>query len=297
MSNLLHQAVGEKHPARVSPAKAGRPQKPHSMPLMLRVMRAGFRIGGTLTPKLAGRVAYRLWFTPTRYKTPASEKEALQSAVMDRQLIQGQTIATYQWGQSGPKVLLVHGWSGRGTQLGSFVKPLMSAGFRVLSFDGPAHGVSTGKQTNLFEFAHVIQTLNDIYGPFDSVITHSFGGPCLTLAIKKGFNTSRVVNISPPSNMEALVKKFCSTLSIPAKAEQDLKRRIEKKFGSNIWQEISMLNHVRDINMPALVIHDEDDVDIDWQDGETVAQSWNNARFIKTSGLGHRRILRDRPTI
>ena len=45
--------------------------------------------------------------------------------------------------------------------------------------------------------------------------------------------------------------------------------------------------------MPALVIHDEDDADIPWRDGQAVAQAWKNAIFIKTSTLGHRRILRD----
>ena len=191
----------------------------------------------------------------------------------------------------------MHGWSGRGTQLGSFVKPLVDAGFRVVSFDGPAHGDSTGKQTNLYEFANVILSLKDYCGPFDAAITHSFGGPCLTMAIKNGLNILRVVSISPPSKMEGLVKKFGSALSIPKKAEKDLIRRIENVFGLNVWEEISMLSHVRELSIPALVIHDEDDVDIPWQDGETIAHAWNNAKFLKTSKLGHRRILRDPSTI
>ena len=45
------------------------------------------------------------------------------------------------------------------------------------------------------------------------------------------------------------------------------------------------------------MIHDAHDVDIPWQEGELVARAWNNAHFIKTSKLGHRRILRDPATI
>jgi pimeloyl-ACP methyl ester carboxylesterase len=221
------------------------------------LIRLGFRIGGSISPKLAGRAAYKLWFTPPRFSTPASEQGALKSADCVYRKINGMNIATYHWGQSGPTVLLVHGWSGRGTQLGAFVEPLIDAGFRVLSFDAPAHGSSSGNQTTLYEIADVILSLNLQYGPFDSVITHSFGGPCLAVAIQRGLNTS------------------------------------EDSFGKNIFEQASMVNNVRDLDMPALVIHDEDDADIPWRDGEAVAQAWKNAIFIKTSTLGHRRILRD----
>ena len=54
-----------------------------------------------------------------------------------------------------------------------------------------------------------------------------------------------------------------------------------------------MLNTVKQLNIPGLLIHDDHDVDIAWQEGHAVAQAWKNATFIRTSGLGHRRILRD----
>jgi hypothetical protein len=30
-----------------------------------------------------------------------------------------------------------------------------------------------------------------------------------------------------------------------------------------------------------------------WQEGEAVARAWPGAQFVRTTGLGHRRILRD----
>ena len=270
-----------------------RAQRVRPVPLILRLMRLGFKIGGTVSPALAGRVAYELWFTPTRFPTPASEQAVLESAEIEYHQIDRQTIATYSWGQSGSTVLLVHGWSGRGTQLGAFVEPLIDAGYRVLSFDCPAHGRSSGKQTTLYEIADVILGMNDRYGPFESVITHSFGGPCLAVAMQRGFTASSVVSISPRARVAVLVQKFADTLYIPEKATQDFVRRFQDAFGENILDEASMVNNVRELEIPALVIHDEDDDDIPWHEGETVAQVWKHARFIKTSTLGHRRILRD----
>lgn len=290
MTNDTYQAVFDGCAAQTTPVKTKRPPP---VPLILRLMRLGFRVGGTIFPKLAGRFAYELWFTPTRFSTPASEQDALESAEIVYLKINGTNIATYNWGVSGPTVLLVHGWSGRGTQLGAFVEPLINTGLRVLSFDSPAHGKSSGKQTNLYEIADVILALNDKHGPFDSVITHSFGGPCLTIAMQQGLNTSSIVSISPPARVTALVEKFTDTLAIPEKAEKDFIRRFEDAYGSNIFEEASMVNNVGELDLPALVIHDEDDADIPWHEGQAVAQAWKKAGFIKTSGLGHRRILRD----
>jgi pimeloyl-ACP methyl ester carboxylesterase len=267
------------------------------VPMILKLLRLTFSISGYLAPKLTGLGAYKLWFTPTRFQTPASERAALESAKIEHLKINNHNIVTYGWGTSGPLILLVHGWSGRGTQLGSFVEPLIEAGYRVLSFDAPAHGNSSGKQTNLYEVADVIVELQEHYGEFESVITHSFGGPCLAVAIQRGLKTSRVINISPPATTKGLVEKFINTLNIPEKAGINLIDRIETTFGKKIWYEISMENTVRGLDIPALVIHDDQDIDIPWQEGQLVAQSWDNAHFVKTSGLGHRRILRDTTVI
>jgi len=280
-----------------SPTTVSNKQNQRPVPLILKVLRVGFSVIGKIAPGLAARVAYNLWLRPTRFQTPRSEQSVLASAKINHHHIHDETIATYQWGESGPVVLLVHGWSGRGTQLGSFVEPLLIAGYRVLSFDAPAHGKSSGNQTNLYKIADVIVALQECYGKFDSVITHSFGGPCTAVAMHRGIDTARVINISPPATTKGLVEKFVSTLNIPLPVSLNLMARIENTFGADIWHDISMENTVKNLNIPALVIHDEQDVDVPWQEGQTVARAWKNAHFIKTTGLGHRRILRDNSVI
>ena len=268
------------------------------VPYLLKLLRLGFQIGGRLSPTIAGGIAYSLWFRPGRKQTPASEQQTLASAEIEHLEIKNHSIATYRWGKlSGPTVLLVHGWGGRGTQLGAFVKPLLESGYRVLSFDAPAHGRSSGKKTNIYEVADVIVALQHNYGLFDAVITHSFGGPCTAIAMRRGLRTKRLVSISPPSSTVRLVEKFLSTLRIPEKAGRNMKVRFEKSFGPNLWDELSMVNSIQGVTIPGLLFHDSNDDVVPWQDGESVARAWNNARFIKTTGLGHRRILRDRNVI
>lgn len=276
-------------------------RKPRSEPFVLRLFQKLFEIGGRISPKLASRIAYRLWLTPTRFKTPASEQKALRSAAIAFHHINEKDIATFTWEHTDqttdpaakPTVLLVHGWSGRGTQMGSFVEPLIDAGYRVISFDAPAHGKSSGKQTTLYEISDAILAMQDIYGEFDSVISHSFGGPCTALAITHGLKIKRLVSISPPATTIGLVDKFSDALHLTEKTRQNLIDRMTKNFGSHIWEELSMKNTVKEIDIPGLVIHDEHDIDVAWKEGQAVAHAWNHAPFIITSGLGHRRILRD----
>ena len=262
-------------------------------PMLLKLMRIAFQVGGRLAPRIAGRIAYKLWLTPTRHKTPASEKEALDTADIQYIQINDNNIATFSWGASGSTVLLVHGWSGRGTQMGSFVQPLINAGYRVLSFDAPAHGKSSGKQTNLYQVADTLVALQHHFGSFDAVISHSFGGPCVATAIQRGLETKRLVSISPPANTLGLIEKFITILRIPTKAGNHMTQRFESNFGKEVWHDVSMVNTVKQLKIPGLLIHDSHDADIPWQEGHAVAQAWDKAQFIKTSGLGHRRILRD----
>ena len=67
--------------------------KPRPEPLILKLFQLGFSVAGRLSSVLAGRIAYKLWFTPTRFKTPASERKALDSSLSEILHIDGHDIA------------------------------------------------------------------------------------------------------------------------------------------------------------------------------------------------------------
>jgi pimeloyl-ACP methyl ester carboxylesterase len=46
-----------------------------------------------------------------------------------------------------------------------------------------------------------------------------------------------------------------------------------------------------------LVVHDRDDREVPYEDGEETASRWPGARLVTTTGLGHRRILGDRDVV
>lgn len=262
----------------------------------LRAMRFLFACLGRLAPVLMGRWAYRLWFRTRRYPESAAGRRITGRATRETLRVDDLPVAVYRWG-TGPVVLFVHGWSGRGSQAAAFVEPLLRAGFQVLAVDAPGHGETPGDSTNILECAVVLRMVEQAYGPLYGAITHSFGGMVLAYAMKHGMQVARVVCLSAPATVEFLVDGFADTLAMPPAVVANLRNRLEQRFAGNFWQRIATVNNVRDLAVPALVIHDTDDASVPWQQGELIAAAWPGAGFMKTQGLGHGRILRDRAVV
>ena len=271
--------------------QAGRP-----LPLSLRVMRFLFATLGVVMPGLMGRWAYRLWLRTRRFPESAAGKRAAGEARFETLLVDASPVAVYRWG-TGPVVLFVHGWSGRGSQVAEFVVPLTAAGYQVIAVDAPGHGNTPGDSTNILECAAVLQALAEQYGPIHAAITHSFGGMVLAYAMRAGMTLQRVVCIGTPASIGFLLDGFAQTLAMPAGVVAALQQRLEMRFQGDLDARISTVNNVRGLAAAALVIHDTDDASVPWQQGQMLAAAWPGATFLKTSGLGHGRILRDQAVV
>jgi pimeloyl-ACP methyl ester carboxylesterase len=262
------------------------------MPIGLWFVRTAIRALALLSPKLAGRWVYSLWFQPQRFPEPKQEQVWRASATPVAILHRGQPLAAESWG-AGPTVLLVHGWNGRGVQLGAFAPALVKAGYRVVTFDTPAHGRSPGNATNLPEISEAIQEIAQACGPVHAVIGHSFGVACTLFAVQQGLQLNRIAAISPPHNVRGLTQKFFTALDIDTPVQEIFNKKFEMNFGADLWERFSPEVLARQLSVPGLIVHDQDDRDVPHAEGEAVAQAWPGAQFVCTKGLGHRRILRD----
>ena len=263
-----------------------------AMPLSLRAIRLAFSILGPVFPRLMGRRAFDLWFRTRRFPESAAGKRFAREAQRETLMVEDLPVAVYTLGE-GPVVLFVHGWSGRGSQVAAFARPLVAAGYRVMAVDAPGHGDTPGDRTNILECTAVLHAFARNYGDVYAAITHSFGGMVLAYAMSNGMHIDRVVCISAPAHVDYLLDGFAQTLAIPDKVIEDVQRRMDERFDEGFWETISTVVNVRDLDVPALVIHDRDDHNVPWQQGKIIANAWPGARFMQTAGLGHGRILRD----
>lgn len=254
-----------------------------------------FKILGQHLPGVMSWWALKLWSRTHRFPPPNHEHRIQLRASEYPLTVNGINIKAWKWG-SGPSVLLVHGWNGRGMQLGRLVDPLLSAGYQVITFDAPGHGQSDGQRTHLTQISDVIQALSKQHGPFHSAIGHSFGVAALSAAIHHGMTVANLIAISSPGGLGMLIGRYCQTMSIPLEAEQYLRQRLEKRIGSELWQRFAKSYPLDSGVERSLIIHDKDDKWVDWHESEQLSQCWPEAELILTEGLGHQRILRD-PTL
>ncbi len=263
-----------------------------ALPLPFRLARTGLNGLGRISPPLAGRLAFYFFCTPLRHAEPPRETQVLRQAERFSIPFQDVHLAAYSWGQ-GPTVLLVHGWSGRGSQLGAFVEPLVAGGHRVVAVDLPAHGRTPGRRTNALVATEAVQQVGEAIGPLRGVIAHSFGALCTSLALRDGLDAGRVVYVAPASRAIQAVRGFSRQLGLAWPAEWGLRGEMERRFGPEVWPRFSARVCAPRLNVPALIVHDLDDDEVPYREGQLLAHSWPGARLMTTAGLGHRRILRD----
>jgi pimeloyl-ACP methyl ester carboxylesterase len=272
--------------------QTGRNRSAMALPLPFRLARTGLNGLGRISTPLAGRLAFHLFCTPFRHAEPPRETQVLMWAERFSIPFQDAHLAAYAWGE-GPTVLLVHGWSGRGSQLGAFVEPLVAAGHRVVAFDLPAHGRTPGRRTNALVATEAVLRVGEELGPLRGVIAHSFGALCTTLALRDGLAAGRVAYVAPASGANQAVRGFSRQFGLSWPAEWGLRGEMERRFGPTIWPQFSARVCAPRLNVPALIVHDLDDVEVPYREGQLLAHSWPGARLVTTAGLGHRRILRD----
>lgn len=267
----------------------------------VRLTKAALQTAYLLSEDLGASFAERLFTSPRKHARPARERDVLATARESSVLVtlrsprwNGARIAvrTWRWGH-GPTVLLVHGWEGRGSQLGAFVDPLVRAGLSVVTFDAPGHGDSPEHRIYLTDLADTIADVAADIGPLHGIVAHSFGAAGVLLAAQRNnLRAPRNVLVAPNVIIDDSVRKFARLVGLDDTDRIALEARIAEHTGIAI-DTVRLDRLVAGRDEQLLVIHDRDDREVTFDHGEALAAFWPNAHLIETAGLGHRRILRD----
>src|SRR5258706_3425003 len=209
-------------------------------PKTVRLARAALQTAFVVSEELGTSLAERLFITPRRHARPQRERDVLATArelAIDVTLRAPRwhgarrTLAAWRWG-FGPAVLLVHGWEGRGSQLGAFVAPLVDAGMSVIAFDAPGHGDSPDHQLYLTDLADSIADVAAAVGPLHAIVAHSFGAAAVLLAhARSGLVAPRNVMISPNAIIDDAVARFARLVGLDAADRAAFERRLAAHTG------------------------------------------------------------------
>lgn len=263
----------------------------HVVPTKLKLIRAAFKVGGVIAPALAARYALNIFRTPRKRNIP--EGAIFEKATWGKVAYQDFHLTTYTWDGDGQTVLLVHGWESSAERVAVLVEPLLAAGYRVVAFDGPAHGNSEGKYADPLEFAEAVVAVANSLGHVHGIIAHSLGagGTMFALAQYPDLDIDRVVIIGSPEPLRRYPNLFAETVQLPDSVYGRMQGMYEKRIGAHMTEtDVSLLT--QRIRQQGLVIHDRKDLIVPFADAEAIVASWPNAQHYYTEGYGHRRILK-----
>lgn len=277
----------------------------------LRYMRPLVRAASFVAPAATGRLAFRLFCTPPKPPTRNGNGKA-ESATATRLRQAGPCAIPFPCGSvqayvfepdaevPAGTVLLVHGWTGDASSMAGFVEPLLAEGFRVVAFDLPGHGASTGRELNIPLGVASLAAVARVFGPLHAIVTHSFGG-AIALAALAGsvrgqppVSAGRLVLIAAPSSISEITRRFGAALGLGRRGQAALERRIHVVAGSPVEAFEGRLQ-LEAIRLPTLVLHDRKDRELGFHHAQALAGAGSFVTLEATEGFGHRRILKARP--
>jgi len=277
----------------------------------LRYMRPFVRAASLVAPAATGRLAFHLFCTPPRPRKRSGNGAQAASAAALRLKQANAWSVPFPCGSaqayvfeperaSAGTVVLVHGWTGEAASMTAFVEPLAAAGFRVVAFDLPGHGASTGRELNIPLGVASLAAVARVFEPLKAIVTHSFGG-AIALAALAGsvpgqpmVRAGRLTMIAAPSSMTQLTRQFGSSIGLGRRGQAALERRIHVVAGNPV-EVFEGRAQLAEIGLPTLVVHDRQDRELGFQHAEALAGAGPFVTLEATQGLGHRRILQARP--
>lgn len=239
---------------------------------------------------------YQAFFSPARYEEKSIDREIIDWGDSYRIPFEGGDLAVTTWGNSGPTVLLMHGWGGARAQMTGFVDPLLFAGYRVVAYDQPAHGESDGRMTNLLEIAPTMDLIAKQEGPFHAIVAHSFGTLITSYAlVERNFPPpSRLVYFGAFNQLLESLPRFQVIAKLPDEVMDGFRAMLHENFGSGVLESITNESLAPKIHIPALMFHDATDNVTPVEDSRAIARVWKHAQYVETEGLGHRGALQSR---
>jgi pimeloyl-ACP methyl ester carboxylesterase len=258
----------------------------------LKLFVAALQVVDRLAPAAATQLMLSKFVSPRR-KPDCDYTSRLPAGARRVVVDHNQTALTaWAWGETGPALLVVHGWESHTGRMLPLIKPLVEQGYRVVALDAPGHGMSPAAQTDLLDVSYAVEAALAQHGPFDGVISHSFGAAATAVALARAPHLApeKVVLLAPMRDLEQHVEIFADIARLSPAAVERLKARIAERVGMPLAQ-CGAVTAVRVFDRPGLVIHDCHDLLIPYAVGQAVAENWRGARFVGTNKLGHRRGL------
>lgn len=230
---------------------------------------------------------YRIFCTPRGGKVKPHQELFLRNAQATKINHGSIQLQTYHWKNSGPTILLVHGWDSNTSRWKDLIELLTQQNYNVIAFDAPAQGNSGGKLLNVPLYSKCIAKMIKMYKP-KYLVGHSMGGMSIFFNEhqQKSNSVEKIVSLGSPAEMKKIIDDLQKILGLKPKLMKDVEDYFTDKFEYR-FKDFATRNFVKSLHQECLIIHDEYDKVVPIEAGKALQKQLPNATFIKTEGAGH----------
>jgi len=239
-------------------------------------------------PEKATQLAYSLFSEPRDGRlTKTSLPKILQETQSETYQHNGHHFQSYTWKGNDTVILLVHGWESNASRWENILPYLQKSGSTIIAIDAPAHGLSSGKEFNIPQYAEFIHVLFEKYNP-NYLIGHSLGAKtCLYYqSVYQNSDLEKMVILGSPSDFSIILNNYITLLSLNSIVSAGLAKHYLKSFNLKL-EHFSGKLFASKIKTKGFIAHDTEDTVVLFEEGKKIAGSWKNSIFIETTGLGH----------
>lgn len=241
-----------------------------------------------IAPRKAAHFGFNLFCHPFRVPINARQRAFLATASQSTFHYKGIKVQTYRWG-SGPKnILLLHGWQSHTYRWKKYVEALDKDEYAIHAFDAPGHGLSEGKFLSVPLYSEVIEGYIGRIGDVETIIGHSIGSfsAMYTFYRNQNLPIKKLVSLASPGEAQEFLDFYKISLALSEKSAGLIAARFYELFRKTPG-DFSAPRFAATLNIPGLIIHDEDDEDTSVAHSKKIHAAWKGSTFILTKGFGH----------
>jgi esterase/lipase len=266
------------------------------MSMNFELIKGSLNMLSKVSPGYTSKKALEIFCTPrksTKFRKIVHPvfKQAIEKDIF----VAGKTVKTFRFGEGEKTILLVHGWEGRAWDFGVMIKSLTENGYCVITFDGPAHGDSSGNKTTILEFTKVIENLSLEFDGFEAIVGHSFGGCATLIALEriKTIKANKVITLGSPNKMKNVFRNFSKFMNLSQATEEGMNRLLTNLYGKE-FTSVSLEEIFSTLKIEGMLIHDIGDRMVSFDSALEIHERNPNLKLLQTSQLGHVRVLRNK---
>jgi pimeloyl-ACP methyl ester carboxylesterase len=259
--------------------------------LIFRTIGVGINAVSYVSPKTAGKLAFQLFGKPPSPNVRAKERAFLDTSTRLDVAWEGMNIPVYSWGPpEGKVVFCAYGWGYNAGRWRHYVPALTEAGYRVVAFDPPGHGLAPSGNLDYPKLVDIERTVLHHLGGCELVLCHSFGGGCLIEALAdlpKAMHPKRAVVMAVFSEVKWIFQVFTISLGLRPVIFEEMQNHIQNRTGRKLEEFDVAINSQRLAGVKSLLIHDPKDKVTAFRNARRNHSHWVNSALYAPKGAGH----------